>query len=90
MLHKIWLQVLFARLDPGLPQTLLLLITKVLDGIPTHVRPINDGQAYIGEYHEQETFFKMGHPRPLYRFFVLFKHALQLLQQLNVKQCPSS
>ena len=33
----------------------------------------------------------MGHPRPLFRLFlVFFKQTIQFLQQINVKKCPSS
>ena len=31
------------------------------------------------------TFFKMGHPWPLFHFFGLFKQTVQILQQINVK-----
>ena len=36
------------------------------------------------------SIFKMGQSRPLFILFRLFKHALQFLQQINVKKCPSS
>ena len=39
--------------------------------------------------HLSDFFLKMGQPWPLYNFF-LSKHTLQLLQQINVKKCPSS
>ena len=29
----------------------------------------------------------MGQPRPLFRFFGLFKQTIQFLQQINVKKC---
>ena len=32
----------------------------------------------------------MGHPWPLFVKFWLFKQTIQLLQQINVKKCPSS
>ena len=32
----------------------------------------------------------MGHPRPLFVYFRLFQHTLQILQQIYVKKCPSS
>ena len=32
----------------------------------------------------------MGHPRPLFVYFCLFKQTLQFFQQVNVKKCPSS
>ena len=32
----------------------------------------------------------MGRPRPLFVYFRLFKQPLQVLQQINVKKCPSS
>ena len=36
-------------------------------------------------------FKKMGHPRPLFRLFLLsFKQTIQILQQIQVKKCPSS
>ena len=32
----------------------------------------------------------MGHPRPLFRLFlVFFKQTIQRVQQINVKKCPS-
>ena len=33
---------------------------------------------------------KMDQPRPLFRFFGLFKQTIQFLLQINVKKCPSS
>ena len=35
-------------------------------------------------------FFKMGHPRPLFVCFRLFKQTLQFIQQISVKKCSSS
>ena len=32
----------------------------------------------------------MGHPRPLFVFFCLFKQIIQVLQEIHVKKCPSS
>ena len=32
----------------------------------------------------------MGQPRPLFRFFGLYKQTLKFLQQIYVKKCPSS
>ena len=32
----------------------------------------------------------MGHPQPLFVYFRLFKHTLHFLQQIYVKNCPSS
>ena len=32
----------------------------------------------------------MGHPRPLFHLFLSFQTKLQILQQINVKKCPSS
>ena len=36
-----------------------------------------------------KALFLMGHPRPLFIYFWLFKQTLQILQQINVKKCPS-
>ena len=33
---------------------------------------------------------RMGHSHPLLVYFGLFKQSIQLLQQINVKNCPSS
>ena len=32
----------------------------------------------------------MGQPRPLFHLFLSFQTTLQILQQINVKKCPSS
>ena len=37
------------------------------------------------------TFFKkMGQPRPLFHLFSSFQTHITILQQINVKKCPSS
>ena len=35
-------------------------------------------------------FYKMGRPRPLFNLFSSFQTNITILQQINVKKCPSS
>ena len=44
----------------------------------------------FGEFHWRLLFLIMGHPLTLLLYFCLFKQALQFLQQIKVKNCPSS